>query len=429
MKTPGYRKQSPPSSLFSSIHHTDAEHRALVLPNDITHEILSQFDAEREENPTPMHYTYTTFQLTLSTLCLLNKEWNAEATHRLYKDVFIHSTHSLSLFVRTLDGLRDIGRHVRSFFFLRVRAEDSEHRFSREYRLYSEPGIESDIRHVFRLCPKLQFRKPATSYFWTTARDTAQEWHRLDASNVTHLELSSMYQPLSQMVGLAPSLPSLEELIVTSAASGFRGREFGWPDMPRLRRLCLLGCLFVTDDAPLTLPRCSDRLHTLEIIGGQYDPGVFWSEVRSLTDHIEHLALLSRSFTICALIEGQLDKFPFLTSLRMMATHSMGYRGVSIPLPLQVVHLTIIADQHINPSVTWNVEDSVRKQVKAKRNRRRRADCRWETVLFAGIPDKHIRTEQKTIRIMAGRVGVKFTESYCAEHGPLDGPNVKLFRH
>ena len=412
----------------STIHTSDAQQHALVLPNDVFHEILSQFDTEREENPTPMHYTYTVFQPTLFALCLLNKEWNAEATHRLYKDVFIHSSRCLSVFVHTLLRRQDLCAHVQSFFFLRVRAD----RLSREYNLLDGFfHIERRIGLVFGLCPKLQFKKPATSYLWTTAHSLVQERNTLDASNVTRLELNSILQPLSQMLGTAPSFPSLEELIVTGASRGFRVQESGWPDMPRLRRLCLLGCSFVTDDAPLTLPRCSDRLHTLEIIDGKYNPGVFWNEARSLTNRIEHLALLSKSLTMSTLFEGQLNNFPFLSSLRMMATDSMGGDGVSIPLPLQVTHLTIVADKYTVPSVTWNVEEAVRKQVKAKRGRRRRVDCRWETVLFAGIPAKHVRMDQRIIQIMAKQVGVKFTESFCKEgsNSLLDDAYVVLFRY
>ena len=294
------------------------------LPFDVIREVLSYWEEERSRDVTPWFYTKAVLQPSLFSACLVGRVWNEVATQVLYRDVYLGLQSHLRTFCLALDRREELRLHVRSIFFS---SAFSDQWGDIDETAYAEPYL----KHLHSICPNIHARKICAA---DNSRPRSQRalctdvagWH--DAGLLTHLEL--------EMNGAVPggfcpelSLPALEDLIIFGAKFDPQKSGSPWPNMPQLRRLRLMKCIFAPSVPCLpTFENKPKGLRAFEIIGGIYRCRELHDAIRETRDSLEILALLP---ALCLGFQNFLGDLRALLSLRILPQYASIFTPADIP--------------------------------------------------------------------------------------------------
>ncbi|KAL5480399.1 hypothetical protein ACEPAI_1669 [Sanghuangporus weigelae] len=301
---------------------------------DIILEVLSYWEIERSNHRGPWLYTKSILQPSLFAACLLNKTWNEAATRLLYRDVFLASSRTLTIFWSTLHQREDFRVYVRYIFFTRAYSGEAENWIVLDRR--------PDLERLYSICPNVHsltfesrdVRFADAEIGSTVLRDFPGR-QVLGFGALTRLEMQTS-GTVPDVFSPRLSLPMLSDLIVRGMKL-ISGRKVNspWPKMPRLRRLCLIDCDF--SPAVMCLPKFENGakgLRALEIVGGNYSGYGLREAIMRTCRSLELLTFLpSLSHTFPC-------DFSSLVALRV----SRKYMRTFTPndLPPHLVHLVVV---------------------------------------------------------------------------------------
>ncbi|EJC99453.1 uncharacterized protein FOMMEDRAFT_170432 [Fomitiporia mediterranea MF3/22] len=319
----------------------------LQLPDEIILEIVSLIDEERESHHAPWYFAKTVLQPALAAVCLLNRQWYDAAVGILYKDVFLFNTRSLAVFSHTMYKRKHLRPLAQSVFFTQVYSDDGNH-----WKGFSNWW---DLMRVYELCPNLHSETLKKRFAWSTRAipsalldRSRQRYHhrisRFDINALTRLEVESQKASMDVFFTSDLTLAALEDLVVKNYhyyGPPFDG-PFEWPNMPRLRRLCLRNCTIFSESISFPTPSPENGgLRALEIIGGSLCVSDPWEKLIAIGGSLE-LLTFAPSYFFNTPQDGQLQHFTSLVILRIPSRCFACTWLTPVILPPQLIHLITI---------------------------------------------------------------------------------------